>query len=136
MSEVQTLTITEFLTARLDEDEAAARNASGAEWEVDDQKHPEAIYADFPGAVSISVVSGSRWSGEASVFDNDADAHHIARWDPARVLAEVEVKRTLIRWLNGDQIRNFCGYAFGDLAIRVLVRPYVDHPDCREEWKS
>jgi hypothetical protein len=37
-------------------------------------------------------------------------ARHIARWDPTRVLAEVDAKR------------------------RLLALPYRDHPDCKPEW--
>ena len=75
------MTLTEFLTARLDEDEAVARAASADpqwggnkcssyEWEV---------YAGRDEAVGV--------------METRSAMEFTARYDPARVLAEVEAKR-------------------------------------------
>lgn len=70
------------------------------------------------------------------------DAEHIARHDPVRVLAEVEVKRRIVDEhgpneyglcdvcvLNDDARRAPCP------TLRLLTLPYADHPDYRGEWR-
>lgn len=52
-------------------------------WRIDNEIHAEAIYS----ANGTDVVSGGRWGGEASVFNDTADAIHIASWHPAVALA-------------------------------------------------
>jgi len=84
VAESRTLGLDEFLAARLDEDEAAAKLAAreGGTWTQDDpERHPG----------SISSLGGP------VVYDEDApdenQAPHIARHDPARVLREVAAGR-------------------------------------------
>jgi hypothetical protein len=78
------MTLAEFLLARISEDEAAA--AGGEAWHVDNENYPTSI-----------TTAGGRWTGNGvHVFDPDEDALHIARWDPARVLAECDAKRRII----------------------------------------
>ena len=84
--------LVEFLRARLDEDEATARAATVGPWTVNDPEFAEAIRS----ADGVDVVAGGRWGGEAPVFASTEDALHIARHDPARVLAETEAKRRLV----------------------------------------
>jgi hypothetical protein len=87
------MTITEFLLARVAEDEASAKAASPGPWKVDSEDYAETIYA---GDGYNSVVSGGRWGGEASCFDKTEDALHIARHDPARVLRQCEAIRRIV----------------------------------------
>lgn len=110
--------IIEFLTARLDEDEHAARAATPGPWNVDNTDYAESIYA--PGG--IAVVAGGRWGGEASVFDTTEDAVHIARWDPARVLADIHAKRLVL-----------ATYGCRGMAL-LFVQPYADHADFNPDW--
>jgi hypothetical protein len=64
------------------------------------------------------------------------DATHIARWDPARVLAECEAKRRIVELVLDRPIRDH-----GDCkcescwTLRLVALPYADHPDYRAEWK-
>lgn len=157
------MTITEFLNARLDEDEAVAR---------------------------ASVIDASRWSvfavdkyfGQVDSDDGAVassvdlkDAEHIARHDPARVLAEVEAKRKIIafheQWPVLVQTEPKIEFSGGDTLVgtidtytarmsqqidwqttqqyrarfgtepptapmlRALVQVYVGHPDFEEEWR-
>lgn len=80
--------LTAFITARLDEDEAAAKGPPG--WKLE---HWTAVrYAD--------KESGRNWRVDAEprcVIDGAAeeDAQFIARYDPARVLREVAAKRAI-----------------------------------------
>lgn len=127
------LTLADFLRARLDEDEAVAREATPGPWRVDNPGFPEAI-VDPAGE---AIVSGSRWGGEAPVFASGEDAKHIARHDPARVLADVEAKRRIV-----DLHPNMLGWCQGCASeaypcrtLTLLALPYADHPDYRQEWK-
>jgi hypothetical protein len=57
------------------------------------------------------------------------DAVHIARHDPARVLAECEAKRRIVEWYGEEPGR--VGPALG-----MLAAVYADHPEFREEWRA
>ena len=108
------MTITEFLTARLDEDEAMAR-------EVGD---PTSSYHE-PYRLGIPM-------------------HH------SRVLAEVEAKRRIVRWVerltaNLEDLKRrgegpstlvdpLARWSEGDMTLRFLSAVYSDHPDYDEEW--
>jgi hypothetical protein len=83
------VTITEFLTARLDEDEAVARAASPGPW------HPNAELDEVLAMDGITVADGFALSGPQT----RATTEHIARHDPARVLADVEAKRRIVERL-------------------------------------
>ena len=101
-----------FITARLDEDEAAAKAAWGVEW---DWRYVARPFGERPSI---------------------AHTVHIARHDPARVLREVEAKRAMLAELTrwpfdyrpgcNDPIRLF---------VHLLAAPYSDHPDYQQEWK-
>lgn len=126
------MTITEFLLARIAEDETVATAAQ-------ERTKREPWWVDGP-----AQVSGKFWvyaTGEK--FDEPMVADHIARHGPARVLAECEAKRRIIetlvlpyiaerrRLMNGQPS---WGDEHPDLLL-LLALPYADHPDFREEWK-
>lgn len=109
-----------FLRARLDDDEQAAREA--AVWWGD---------ADEPGEAPHwrPVPCGHIWNDQdGGIADEVADRHaaHIARHDPARVLAEVEAKRRMVDEHGNGTCRT----------LRLLALPYADHPDYRPEWRN
>lgn len=93
MTEPTIAELADQIQAGLDADEQAARTATPGPWTLYDNNYPETIYGDGD---KTAVVAGGRWGGEASVFESTADAVHIARHDPARVLAEVASKRALL----------------------------------------
>jgi uncharacterized protein DUF6221 len=89
-----------------------------------------------------SAVVGA-WGYDASgITVADADAAHIARWDPARVLAEVQAKRLIIerceqyaRWAANDDAPGFQALeAAGDHMLRLLALPYASCDGYRAEW--
>lgn len=140
--------LAEFLLARLAEDEAVAHAANHiGRWQERGDDFVVVVYLDevTPDGRSISdedVVADG-------VF-NPGNTAHIARWDPARVLAEVESKRQIVDlWrreaagLNEDEIvfvMSMSEYPSGVLTmlsatLRRLILPYAGHPDFREEWR-
>jgi hypothetical protein len=112
------MTLTEFLLARLDEDEAAAREAARAE-----------------EATTVPAGSGAAAPG-------------VVRLSPARALAEVEAKRRIVTLayeatgldMDGDverevNARRESGVEFvGERMLRAIVLPYADHPDHDDAW--
>jgi len=116
MAETKALTLTEFLTARIEEDEAAARRASGGEgWYVDDG---QIWRLNDPLGESADGLTGNFpiWA--------DGAAEHIARHDPLRVLAECQAKRQLIERVGNP---DWAGFS-------ILALPYADHPNYQQEW--
>jgi hypothetical protein len=92
------------------------------------------------------VAGGGRWGGEASIFNQDGDALHMARWDPPRVLAEVQAKRAILDLHRPEEFHDtpggfFCRHDQGTAGIwpcqtvRLLCLPYADHPDYQQEWR-
>lgn len=75
-----------FVRARLDEDEAAAGAASPGPWHVNAESD-EVLAVD-----GVTVADGFALSGRQL----RVTTAHIARHDPARVLAEVEAKRRIV----------------------------------------
>lgn len=125
--------LAEFVLARVADDEAVAREASPGPWDVDSE-----VYAEYVSdADGLAVISGARWGGEASVFNDTDDALHLVRWHPARVLAECEAKRRIVAaitaWL--DEHSDEDHVPAGDDALCWLALPYADHPDYRAEWR-
>lgn len=129
-----------FVHARLDEDEQVARDASPGPWRPN-AEHDEVLAVD-----DITVADGFALSGHQLRTTVD----HIARWDPARVLAEVEAKRRILAEVvddaNGLDIsvdldrrvgtRDETAEPYlGDQLAKLLALPYVGHPDYREEWR-
>lgn len=137
----ETVDIVTFLRARLDEDQSIAEAATAGPWEVDDEQYAEQIRA----ADGASPVAGSRWGGEASVFESTEDAVHIARHDPARVLADVVARRAIlaqhhrVEW-SGPAGCGTCStegvelVLWPCLTVRALAVPYAGHPDHYSGW--
>jgi hypothetical protein len=81
-----TLSIVDFLNARLTEDETAAKAAGGQAWHQYDARHEHGRIQDEDGEV-VTYDEGAPTEGQAAF---------IARHDPARVLREVAAKRALL----------------------------------------
>jgi len=128
--------LVDFLLARIAEDE---RDASAALRDV----------------ISADGTIGARWWGAGSDVMAGRDDHvaavstgdlavadHIARWDPARVLAECDAKRRIIgvHGLNEFNVDPCDAHddTFASVpcdTVRLLALPYADHPDYRDEWR-
>ncbi len=114
------MTIVEFLTARLDDDEAVAL-AACAHWE-----HPDSWECKRGKALEVYgdrvVRAGLASPDPLDVAHVGRGVTHIALHDPARVLAEVKAKRRIV-----DDSRI--------LALCALAAVYADHPDYETRWR-
>lgn len=150
------VTITEFLLARVAEDEAAARSAMADRWGE--------IHRD-----------GINWAHDLQSVDRDATEaqdDHARQWWPGRVLVECEAKRAIIKqheawpvlvdeeppppellprgtdldslsivvtrriaWLTErEYVKRFGTEAPTGPMISALAAVYRDHPDYLQEW--
>lgn len=100
--------IVAFLTARLDEDEAAAKAVPHVDW------------TDYDGWAEL---------------DSSVRAHAY-RHDPPRVLADVAAKREIVMISNSMRRESDRGAEIlADVALRALAAVHADHPDYDESWR-
>lgn len=113
-----------FLRARLEEDEQAALAAKPGPWHADGGS----VYA-------------THWIDE--VVDYSESAEHIARHDPARVLADVAAKRQVVdryeramanRRAHPDDLATAGALLALHGVVQLLVLPFRDHPDFDAAW--
>lgn len=141
--------IVEFLTARLNENQATAEGAQGSgsgKWRTVSHFGEEArrVEGETPDEFSIYDEGGH----------DEHQAAHIARHDPAHVLAEVAAqRRILVRHWDGNGCPvcliemdveegpdgNGHGYPVMHWTepcetLRDLAAPYADHPDYDPAW--
>ena len=162
-----TPTLTEFLLARITEDEAAARDAvipahdgykphpDLSHWvyedggEVEYELTSELLAHPYPDRIYVTCDG----EGLTPAVD-DRVGPHIARHDPARVLAECEAKRRIVglsfdyaQTIDGEwgcchtaeQIRaGECTVMNPneDEMLQSLAAVYADHPDFDEAWRA
>lgn len=125
-----------FLRARLSEDEAAARAAGPGSWQE---------YGIGSGGWTVGSAQGDDHFGaetSSSGPEGQAQAAHIARHDPARVLTEVEAKQRILRahekWCEGRCEAKYPEGGFDAAhywSIKSLAAVYADHPDYDESWR-
>ncbi|MGH3222260.1 MAG: DUF6221 family protein [Streptosporangiaceae bacterium] len=128
------MTIAEFLAARLDEDEAAAKACQApSPWKAADQEWDHWIITDATGDVVIYD------EGTPSL----EEAAHIARHDPARVLRDVAADRKLLAAYAHALTADFgitgepydAGWAEAlELAVKIRAARFGDHPDYQKQW--
>ena len=126
------MTLTEFLEARITEDEDLARNAAKFEYGCDADVCDDGAWEVADG--------GKRIDGEhMTIYDEGGhsayQAEHIARWDPARVLAECEVKRQIIDALVPIATYLWLATPPAKHVLEILALLYADHEDYRPEWR-
>jgi hypothetical protein len=118
--------LVDFLLQRLDEDEAVARAATNGAWEAE----------NFPDGFSPMVIADGMAVCETFDKPRLADANHIARHDPARVLADVKAKRAVVEGCapyDDMQVRRQTRTLAGNV-LRALASVYADHPDYDATW--
>ena len=117
-----TLTVTEFVLARIAEDESAARE----------------VILPGPWTCTGGLVThvsdvGTIWIVAEHVGE---DGPHIARHDPARVLAQCAAMRKIVE--DREHIATIPGHgamlAHADFVLRQLTSIWSDHPDFDPAW--
>jgi Family of unknown function (DUF6221) len=119
------MTIVEFLEARLAEDELTAHAAidGAADW------HVLYDYRDIKDGDGHYVVLAD------SQYPTVAQAAHIARHSPARILRQCEFAHALIaEFLRFDVLGDVPGRSAAENALRQLVSVHRDHPDFDQTW--
>jgi hypothetical protein len=124
MESTQKVSLAAFLNARLEEDEALARQAAqvaGPDWtwetEVPEGCDYPTDYIKTPdGTLLLDTMGGI-----------EGVAPHVALHDPARTLRDVEAKRRMLEELD-------LSYPDEEHMIRLLAAVYSDHPDYDPEW--
>jgi hypothetical protein len=132
-----------WLRAQLDEDEQVARACAevyAAPWDMSDRGHTAQVKADEPDFRLVAELEQDPaidgWLGER--------LEHIARWDPARVLAEVDAKRRILDEHDPSQTTKTCCPTCQDydesipapcLTVRLLALPCANRPGYRDEWR-
>ncbi|MEU0393794.1 DUF6221 family protein [Streptomyces sp. NPDC006208] len=125
--------LVDFLRARLDDDEQAARRAGDSFRQI--------------GETGVIVATEGDRAEECASANWGGIAEHIVRHDPARVLAEVDAKREILRLhddsttalmvasgtvlAGGVKIRR---RAYEDV-LKLLALPYAGHEAYREDWR-
>jgi hypothetical protein len=122
-----------FLRARLNTDEADARAAFGPH--------------NDDGPEWTEVSSGALSTGyELHGIGDSAITRHMERWDPKRVLAEVDAKRRILkvhfrrRSYDWDEpgVKGFecaqCCDRYPCQTLRLLALPEAGHPDYLPRW--
>lgn len=150
------MTLTEFLLARIAEDEAVAREAAPGHWSYSggDSVGAWTLYDSQWSIASMTVyeedvrrtnqpLSNKPGSTGPAYVDPDANGRHIARHDPARVLAECKAKRYIVDIHSGwhacpdeDAVEDDDATEPAPcLTLRILAAVHADHPDYRREWR-
>lgn len=90
-----------------------------------------------PGIIDFLMarIDEDETTARESIDHGDAEAYvspHHARWWPARVLAECDAKRAMVA-----ELARLSSEEHADITrlAKLLVLPYADHPDYREEWR-
>jgi Family of unknown function (DUF6221) len=124
-----TMTLTEFLMARIAEDEAVARAVTPGPWWI--EKTSSHMDTETWAVADIERFRG--YTNHVSVGEDKPLAEYIARHDPARVLAECEAKREIIK--AADEVGRGTGWITTQTFLQLLALPYADHPDYQQEWR-
>lgn len=130
--------LTDFLLARIAEDDAAARSATGSKWAY----YPERLRSDSPevnhGIIAdfASTPNGAPLATPVRQAATESDARHFARHDPARALAECAAYREIV------EDNRYCTWGCGEepnchdcITLGRLATIYSDHEDYRDEWR-
>jgi hypothetical protein len=148
---IQEPTLTEFLLARIAEDETAARRADMSEYGADGWEKVPPTGKKAP--TQVRTVANRHGTTFAVARTYDAAADHIARHDPARVLARCDADRRIV--MEAAALLDSWDHAHGgtpDFAawpdvnrrerhqarqrLATLASVYADHPDYQTEWRA
>ena len=128
------MTVTEFLNARISEDEAVARRGEGATI----FKDADFGDVDFRSGSDESILRVSQRHLVEMHRSSLAMLEGMARWLPARVLAECAAKRSLVGLLQSDSRdpHNAMRREWADEILRAFATVYAEHPDYDVTWRN
>lgn len=137
-SQAQTLTLTDFLLARIAEDEAVAREVDPDAWGYDVTANREA-WADGD-RVSVGV---GRVLAECEAKRRIVELHTPGSWTAIAGVGDVSTCPTCAYLWDEDFPRHPGVTTDGELAeerypcstLQLLALPYADHPDYDEAWR-
>jgi hypothetical protein len=139
-----------FVRRCLDEDERVVRAASVGPWRASPSIRsvygPGSAVVNMPGPLPDWATYVVPPDSEGSEGIEPANAEHIARWDPARVLAEVDAKRRILDRYEDALARqqdpehsqiaaHIQAEEYEDWIILALAQPYAGQDGWREEWQ-
>lgn len=138
-----------FLLARIAEDEAAAdaNRDPASPWapQVVNGKnvvHQVADPLDDGRTAAVAATFGAKQTARrVATCHSYITAEHIARQDPARVLAECDAKRRILSVLTAWEPDPACQEEAETpehdawRMLTYLALPYSEHPDYRDEWR-
>ncbi|MFD6275824.1 DUF6221 family protein [Streptomyces sp. NPDC060209] len=143
--------LAQFLRDRLDEDEQAARAWPDHQqnWEARGPRHLSYASGSGESVTAVNVGGDGALGWERIYVKRDPGdlAEHVARHDPARVLAEVNAKRRLLdlhapgtqEYVDGDVCMSCTltgdGPYYPCTTLRLLALPYANHPGYRDDWR-
>jgi hypothetical protein len=128
-----------FIRAQLDDDERVAREATAGPWTTTGNG---GITHDGPSLSQTNPAFGRYVVASVGAYDrgcpNRADAEHIARHDPGRVLAEVAAKRAVLDLFDAstDQQLHPDAWVVMKQAVIALAQPYTGRAGWREESQA
>jgi hypothetical protein len=124
-------TLAEFLLEQISDDEADAKLARGHRYITGREEERSGVWV-HDGSISYED------SPSEDVIDwvYDEASAHIARWDPARVLAECDAKRRIVERCNSLEAEGTrASMADADYIRAALALPYADRADYQPEWR-
>lgn len=132
--------LVQFLRERLDEDKRIALAATWCEdagtWHAEASEYGTPARPTAPRwYVEDSMDDGVITTVDPQASDDEGVARHIAAWDPARVLAEVEAKLSLLETCEAflhehEGVPDPCAHS----ALLSLARPHYRRPDFDPAW--
>lgn len=135
-----------FVSARLDEDEAAANSAvhkAFSHWYVEPWHDGSTLKDGRTEHADVQGKTGYQVTGNGAL--TSPSATHIARHDPARVLREIAAKRAILATYTAVAYMDIADlepeFAYGRAvglgeAVRHLATIWSDHPDYQARWTA
>ncbi|WP_131802138.1 DUF6221 family protein [Parafrankia soli] len=121
-----TTDIAAFILERLDDEERDARAATPGPWRVGNFPRERVVYSGPDEADVLIYDEGGH---------SEADAHHVARQDPAATVARVEALRALVEVMELSANDGDCNVdAVGEEALRHVAAIWRHHEGYDERW--
>lgn len=89
-------------------------------------------------------IDGRAITPHVGVIHEEVQRVHVAKWNPARVLAECEAKRQILKLHTGTHecpdndwlgTGTYTVYRRDCQTLRLLAEPFSGHPEYQESWR-